>query len=84
MHSSKNKYKKKLYGGYQIDLKEIKIENSSSIANLCFKPNIETIRNILLININGGSTNLSLESIYQDRGNENDKKKYLLLPVLRK
>ena len=77
MHSSKNKSKKKFYGEYQIDLKYIKIENSSSIANLCFKPNIETIRHILLININGDSTNLSLASIYQERDSENEKKNYL-------
>ena len=77
MHSSKNKYKKKLYGGYQIALRQIKIENSTSIVNLCFKPNFETIRNILLININGDSTNISLASIYQEKDSENDKRKYL-------
>ena len=70
MNSYKSKAKKKSYGGYQIDLKEIKIVNSSSIANFCLKTYDGIPRNVLLINISGDSINLSLSSIYEEKKNE--------------
>ena len=65
---SKNKINKKrrLYNGYQINLKKIKIENASSIAALCLKgskKNNLKDNNSLIINIGGGSINLSITSI---------------------
>ena len=71
-YNSYNKRKNKLYAGYQIILKDIKIENCSSIANLCLKINSNNIQNTLIININGNSINLSLSSNYQERNNENN------------
>ena len=71
-YNSTNKRKKKLYGRYQIILKDIKIESCSSIANLCLKTINSNNQNILIININGNSINLSLSSIYQERNNENN------------
>lgn len=64
-----NKYinkKRRLYNGYQINLKKIKIENASSIASLCLKgskKNELKDNNSLIINIGGGSVNLSITSI---------------------
>ena len=64
-----NKYinkKRRLYNGYQINLKKIKIENASSIATLCLKgskKNELKDNNSLIINIGGGSINLSITSI---------------------
>ena len=64
-----NKYsnkKRKLYNGYQINLKKIKIENASSIATLCLKGSKKSElkdNNSLIINIGGGSINVSITSI---------------------
>ena len=62
----KNK-KRRLYNGFQIDLKKIKIENASSIASLCLKGSKKNEsnnnNNSLIINIGGGSINLSITSI---------------------
>ena len=71
-NSLKNKSEKKLYGGYQIVLKNIKIQNCSSIASICLKPNNEKDKNILLINANGDSINLSVSSLYKKRNEENE------------
>ena len=56
----------RLYNNYLINLKEIKIENISSIAALCLKPfdnknknNIKPI-NSLIVNIGGAQTNISI------------------------
>ena len=67
VNSLQSRRKKKLYGGYQIILKDIRIENSSSIASLCLKTYCENIRNILTVNINGDSTNISISSIYDEK-----------------
>jgi hypothetical protein len=72
-NSIQSKRRKKTYGGYQIILKDIKIENSSSISCLCLKLNNESKKRILTININGDSINLSLSSIFQKK---NEKKKF--------
>ena len=58
--------KRRLYNGFQINLKKIKIENASSIASLCLKgskKNELKDNNSLIINIGGGSINLSITSI---------------------
>ena len=58
--------KRRLYNGYQINLQKIKIENASSIATLCLKgskKNELKDNNSLIINIGGGSINLSITSI---------------------
>ena len=64
---TKNKINKKrrLYNGYQINLKKIRIENASSIATLCLKGSKknDVKDNSLIINIGGGSINLSITSI---------------------
>ena len=63
--NEKNK-KRRLYNGYQINLQKIKIENASSIATLCLKgskKNELKDNNSLIINIGGGSVNLSITSI---------------------
>ena len=56
----------KIYNGYQINLKKIKLENASSIASLCLKSSKKNElkdNNSLIINIAGGSINLSITSI---------------------
>lgn len=58
--------KRRLFNNYQINLKKIKIENASSIASLCLKgskKNELKDNNSLIINIGGGSINLSITSI---------------------
>ncbi len=70
--SSQSKRKNKLYAGYRIILKDIKIENYSSIANLCLKTTDEKIKYILIINISGDSINLSISSIYQGKSENNE------------
>jgi molecular chaperone DnaK (HSP70) len=125
---NKNKKKVNLFSGYKIILKDIKIENGSSIAALClfnnkikFKNNIENIfndnndnnndgpnnnnisetnkdyfsktpknidnkerdsinylnknKNILIINIDGGFTNISLANISQNKQKEKNSNK---------
>ena len=64
-----NKYKK-LYNNYQINLKKIKIENSSSISTLCLKGAKQDNKNnnTLILNIGGGSVNLSITSIKEKQG----------------
>ena len=71
-NSIQSKRRKKFYGGYQIILKDIKVENSSSISSLCLKANSEFKKRILTININGDSINLSLSSIYQKEKKKNE------------
>ena len=71
-NSIQSKRRKKLYGGCQIILKDIKIENSSSISFLCLKLNNENKKRILTININGDSINLSLSSIFQKKNDKNE------------
>ena len=64
-NNEKNR-KRRLYNGYQINLQKIKIENASSIATLCLKgskKNELKDNNSLIINIGGGSINLSITSI---------------------
>ena len=68
----------KIYGKFKINLLEIKIENASSIASLCLNPNYDInnsgnkYKNILILNIDGGSTNISITSL----SNENEKQTY--------
>ena len=76
-HSSKKRTKKKLYGGYKISLKEIRIINNSSIANFCLKTYNDIPRNALLINMNGDSIDISLSSIYEEKGNEKNEIKHI-------
>ena len=71
-NSIQSKRKKKIYGGYQIILKDIMIENSSSISCLCLKLNNDNKKRILSININGDSINLSLSSIFQKKNDKNE------------
>ena len=66
--SNKNSlnHKKRLFNGYKVNLKKIKIENASSIAALCLKgskKNELKDNNSLIINIGGSSINLSITSI---------------------
>ena len=62
----------KIYGKYKINLKGLKIENASSIASICLNTNYyynntKNENNILIINIDGGSTNLSVTSTSYDK-----------------
>ena len=64
----------KIYGQYKINLIGLKIENASSIASLCLNMNYDinlnkNKKNILILNIDGGSTNISITSAI----NKNDK-----------
>ena len=66
-------HKRRLYNGYQINLKKIKIENSSSIATLCLKgskKNDLKDNNSLILNVGGGSINLSITSINTNKQNK--------------
>ena len=74
----------KLYNNYLINLKEIKIENVSSIAALCLKPpnnsnknkiNYNDIKpfNSLIINIGGAHTNISIASYPSYKNKTNNK-----------
>ena len=71
-------YGTKYYNNYQINLKKIKIENSSSIAALCLKPsnnknkNNTKHSNSLIINIGGSHTNISI-ACYPSNKNKSDK-----------
>ena len=62
--SSKNSTKK-LYGGYQIVLKHIKIENASSIIHMSYILK-EKNKNILALISNGNNINISLANIYKE------------------
>ena len=68
----------KIYGNYKINLIGLKIENASSIASLCLCNNYDynnlknNNNNILILNIDGGSANISITSSV----NENDKSIY--------
>ena len=65
-------YKKKLYNGYHIKLKEIKIANSSSLIHLSHKEddnNDKINKNILAICSKGESINISLSCYYKDKIN---------------
>ena len=62
--SSKNSTKK-LYGGYQIVLKHIKIENASSIIHMSYILK-EKNKNILTLISNGNNINISLANIYKE------------------
>ena len=69
----------KIYGKYKINLLGIKIENASSIGTICLNTNYDfnnnnksKNKNILILNIDGGSTNVSITSIL----NENEKQIY--------
>ena len=69
----------KIYGQYKINLINLRIENASSIASLCLNINYDYSNNIknnniLILNIDGGSINISITSSY----NENDKPIYLV------
>lgn len=62
--------KKKLYNDYIVQLKQIKIENSSSIGSLCLKGsknNKLKDNNCLIVNMGGGSINLSITSINSNK-----------------
>ena len=64
-------YSKKLYGGYQIILKDIKIENNSSIIHLSYKLEENNSKNILAIVDNGDVISISLGYIFKEKkGNE--------------
>ena len=63
--SSKNS-NKKLYGGYQIILRDIKIENASSIAHMSYMLNDKNSKNILALVSNGNVINISLANIYKE------------------
>ena len=71
-------YGTKYYNNYQINLKKIKIENSSSIAALCLKPsnnknkNNTKHSNSLIINIGGSHTNISI-ACYPSNKNKSEK-----------
>ena len=74
-NENNNTKKRRLYNGYQINLKKIKLENASSIASLCLKSSKKNElkdNNSLIINIGGGSINLSITSINTNK----DKKLY--------
>ena len=69
----------KIYGNYKINLLEIKIENASSIASVCLNSNYDNnpliknqTKNILILNLDGGSANVSITSF----NNQNDKQIY--------
>ena len=68
----------KIYGKYKINLLGIKIENASSIASVCLNSNydlnnpINKNKNILILNLDGGSANVSITS----SKNENEKQIY--------
>ena len=70
----------KVYGKYKINLIGIKIENASSIGAICLNTNYDfnnnnnksKSKNILILNIDGGSSNVSITSIL----NENEKQIY--------
>ena len=76
----------KLYNNYLVNLKQIKIENVSSIASLCLKPSNKKNKNntkptnSLIINIGGAHTNISIASYpsYKNKSNTKNfsKKKY--------
>ena len=63
------------YGKYKINLLEVKIENASSIASICLNPNYDynivadksKSKNILILNIDGGSTNISVTNTLIDK-----------------
>ena len=71
----------KLYNNYLINLKEIKIENVSSIAALCLKTinnknkNNTKASNTLIINIGGAQTNISI-ACYPSYKNNNKNKSF--------
>ena len=57
----------------KLDLEKIYIKNSSNVASLCL--NLNNIKyninnNILIININGGSSNVSIISLYKEKNND--------------
>ena len=69
----------KIYGKYKINLSGLRIENASSIASLCLNNyginnnlNNKNNNNILILNIDGGSANISITS----SSNENNKQIY--------
>ena len=68
----------KTYGKYTINLLEIKIENASSIASVCLNSNYDNAsnknlnKNTLILNLDGGSANVSITSSKI----ENDKQIY--------
>ena len=75
----------KLYNNYLVTLKEIKLENISSIAALCLKPinnktknNKIKSTNSLIINIGGAQTNISIASYpsYRNKTKNFSNKKY--------
>ena len=79
---SKNYYNKKLYSGYQIILKDIKIENSSSIIHLSYKLKENKINNILALISNGEEINISLATVYKDNINNKIKDIYEIKNVI--
>ena len=71
---------KKIYGKYRINLLGLRIENASSIASLCLNNydndsnnSDNKNNNILILNIDGGSANISITSSFL---NENNKQLY--------
>ena len=64
-----------IYGNYKINLLKIKIENASSIASICLNPNYDynnlnnksKQKNFLILNIDGGSTNISITTSLNDK-----------------
>ena len=81
-HCSNNSYSGiKLYNNYVVNLKEIKIENVSSIAALCLKPsngykkNSTKPSNSLIINIGGAQTNISIASYPSYKNKSKNKNK---------
>ena len=77
IHSGSSKgTNKKLYGGYQIILKDIKIENASSIVHMSFTLEENKSKNILALIANGNIINISLANIYKEEINNEIKDIY--------
>ena len=75
--SNKNSSNKKLFNGYQIILKDIKIENSSEVIHLSYKKDIITFnKNILSIVSNWETIELTLSSNNKDLCNNEIKDIY--------
>ena len=83
--SNNNNYKKKLYNGYQIILKDIKIANESSLIHLCYKSNNnedKINKNILAIIEDGENIHISLSRYYKDKINNELKDIYEIKNVI--
>ena len=67
--------KSNIYGIYNIELNDIKIENVSNLSSFCLfdkyiNNNIQKIsKNYLILNIDGGSVNISIINLYKSNNN---------------